>query len=972
MINRINKKNFGLLVDFDQVVNFEFEGKQYEGLQGDTIASALWANNQKVISRSFKYHRPRGIFSMTGHDGNALVHLPLVGVSNIAADTYKINRNLKVKGQHYYGCLERDLLSGIGLLSRFLPVAFYYKSFYGNKSWDKFWHIIFRKLTGLGVINPVDKNKYYDKQYLFYDVVIIGAGIAGIVAALELDKYNVKVLLVDENSQLGGSLNFDRLDKEGTQAQTILQKYIPLLKESSVDIMLNTLCNSVYEDNWLSLVKDNRMYKLRAKQICFCSGYYQQPIVFHNNDLPGIMLTTGVQRLMRFYGVKPGNSAVVFTSDNHSYGVVLDLLEAGVNVQAVVDLRNQPEYDDLYESVKESNIPIMNGHSIYKANKDMITNTLKSVEIKPCDDKGNTLGKSIVIDCDLVCMSAGYIPAYHLPAFIGAKLDYDNNKNICFMSNLASNSHLIGSIANVSNPEKIIKQAEYKSSQIANLLGKDNKKNKAEDLLDGDYDKVESFCLPIIKHPKSKEFIDFDEDLQVCDLINGYKEGYEDIQLLKRFSTFGMGPAQGRYTAYNGMQLLAYLSKNKADTIGVTTARPPYAVEKIGHFAGRNFFPVRYSNMHYRHIEMKAQPLLAGMWIRPAYYGDVKNMQQHIANEVLNVHENVGVVDVSTLGGLEIRGPDAAEFINRVYTWAYLKQQVGRARYLVLTNDSGIVVDDGVACRLDEQHYYVTATTGGVQGVYLNFLKWNAQWRLDIDIANVTSAWCGINLAGPNSRKVLAKICDEIDISAQGFPYMGVREAKVAGIPARILRVGFVGELGYEIHVLQNYGEALWDAVIEAGKEFDIKPFGIEAQRVLRLQKGHIIISQDTDSMSYPNEVGLSWAVSMKKPFFVGKKSIEILSKKSDVRKLVGFKYTGKNALKESHFIFNTKDDLIGRITSVAYSPKLDYVIGLAYVTSDYSKVGSKVKVRCDKGIYDNVEVVSIPFYDPENKRQEL
>jgi len=362
----------------------------------------------------------------------------------------------------------------------------------------------------------------------------------------------------------------------------------------------------------------------------------------------------------------------------------------------------------------------------------------------------------------------------------------------------------------------------------------------------------------------------------------------------------------------------------------------------------------------------------AGNWQRPAFYGAAQNRDQLIQAEAIQVRNNVGLIDVSTLGGIEIRGPDAAEFMNRIYTFVFLKQPVGKTRYAVLTNEHGVVIDDGVACRISEEHFYVTATTSGVDRVYRDMMKWNAQWRLDIDIANVTSAFSAVNLAGPNAREVLATLTRDVDLSSEAFPYLAYRQGHVAGIPARLLRVGFVGELGYEIHVPARFGEALWDHLMAAGKEFDLKPFGVETQRLLRLEKGHVIVSQDTDGMSHPGELSMSWAVNRKKPFFVGCRSVDIVMAQPQTRKLVGFTLP-KNSNKplEGHLVIKG-DDVTGHVTSCEYSTAVDAIIGLAFASIDDSQPGSILSIRIDGGQMVDATVVALPFYDPNNQRQEL
>jgi sarcosine oxidase subunit alpha len=471
----------------------------------------------------------------------------------------------------------------------------------------------------------------------------------------------------------------------------------------------------------------------------------------------------------------------------------------------------------------------------------------------------------------------------------------------------------------------------------------------------------------------SKDFIDFDEDLQVKDIVNTVADGYDDIQLVKRYSTEGLGPSQGRHANLNTIRVVSRETGNAMASIGTTTFRPPLLPEKFAALAGRGFEPKRLTAMHHRHVERGAQMMVAGLWMRPAYYGPKADAARAIAREVRAVRENVGMIDVSTLGGLDIRGPDAAAFVDRMYTWAYEKQQVGRARYVLMTDQTGVVIDDGVAARLHERHFYVTATTGAVDQVYRQMTWFNSQWRMDVDVANVTAAYAGINLAGPQARKVIERLKTDIDFSAQAFPYMAVRTGHLDGIPVRVLRVGFVGELGYEIHCPSGMGEALWDKLMEAGKPFGIAPFGVEAQRILRLEKGHIIVGQDTDGLTHPAEAGMEWALAKKKPFYVGKRAIEMLMAKGLARKLAGFTLVDPDAPtpKECHLVIRD-GNIAGRVTSVTRSPTLHKVVGLAYVPPDLAEPGKRFEIRVDGGRMVEAETSAVPFYDPDNERQEM
>ena len=960
---------YGTLINRNVAVKFKFENNTINGFDGDTIASALLANKQWLLSRSFKYHRPRGPLTMAGQDANTMVQLP--SNPNALADKEVIKEGMLVSGQNYTGSLEKDSGALLGLFSRFLPVGFYYKAFFKPRGmWEK-WAPLIRKKAGLGIIDQQLKSPYYDKQYKFYDVVIVGGGPAGMQAAIDAAVHNCEVLLVDENPILGGSLNYTRLDAEGVRAKSLRAELVASIEaHSNITVMTNAVCNGWFADNWLPIICGNRLYKVRAIQTILCTGAIEQPALFHNNDLPGVVMSSAAQRLIHLYGIKPGSAAVILTGNNDGYGTALDLYDAGVMIKAIVDLRENPDYDEIAKAAVARGINVKTGCAVYAAHNRKASH-ITSVDVRKIVSQGLCANDGEIIDCDLLCMSVGYTPAYQLACQAGGQLSYDDQSAMFTLSNCPDTLHLAGSVNSLWEIDDVLAEATRAAAMVSNALG-------LSDLAIGDAIPKGNISpnhpWPIFPHPKGKEFVDYDEDLTIADIINATADGYEHIQLVKRYSTCGMGPSQGRHSALAAARIVAAATHKTVAQTGVTTARPPFSAEQLGHSAGRSFYPARRSNMHYRHIEAGAEMLQAGAWFRPAFYKQSNITRQDCINdEVINVRNNVGLVDVSTLGGLEVRGPDAGEFLNRFYTFGFVKQPVGRARYALLTNEAGVVIDDGVACRFGDNHYYVTATTGGVDRVYQNMLKWNAQWRLDVDIANVTSAYCGVNIAGPNARRVLEKVCTNIDLSSEAFPYMGVRSGSVDGIPARLIRVGFVGELGYEIHVPQQYGEALWDALMKAGNDHAIRPFGIEAQRVLRLEKGHIIIGQDTDAMSNPNEVQMSWAVSRKKPFFVGGRTLSELEKKPSLRGLVGFVVndTDSPIPQESHLILDG-DQMTGRVTSCSYSPTLEKVIGLAYVSPSSSANGSAIVIKSSHGVLVGATVVGLPFYDPNTARQEL
>ena len=575
--------------------------------------------------------------------------------------------------------------------------------------------------------------------------------------------------------------------------------------------------------------------------------------------------------------------------------------------------------------------------------------------------------------CDLVAVSGGYAPAGALLHHAGASFAHDDERAMFTLRALPPHVFAAGAVAGAFGLDAAIADGRRAGRRAAQDAGCTGAPVPEPDDTPGELPAARSTIdWPIFPHPQGKEFVDFDEDVQVRDIEDAIAEGYDHIELLKRFTTNGMGPSQGRHSSLNAIRLLARATGRSVGETGATTVRQPILPVTMGHLAGRSFEPVRYTPMHHRHLEAGAKMMPAGLWLRPEYYGERSRRETLIQQETLNVRENVGVIDVSTLGGLDVRGPDAAEFMNRMYTFAYLKQPVGRSRYVLMTDMAGVVVDDGVACRLHQDHFYVTATTSGVDAVYREMLLYNAQWRLDVDVTNVTAALAGVNIAGPRCRDVLEPLSEGVDLSPDAFPYMGVREARVAGIPALMLRVGFVGELGYELHVPASQGEALWDALFAAGKDAGIRPFGVEAQRLLRLEKGHIIIGQDTDGLTTPHEADMAWAIARKKPFHVGMRSVRIQADKGLSRKLVGFEIADRSAgqPKECHLVIRD-DEILGRVTSVAYSPNLKKVIGLAYVAPDQAEPGTAIHIRSDGGRMVEARVVKLPFFDPDGTRQE-
>ncbi len=959
----------GSLLDRSRTIRFQFEGRSYEGFGGDTIASALAANDVWTLSRSFKYHRPRGILTMAGLDANTLVQVG--DEPNVLADRRAISDGLVVEGQNYSGSLEHDRETWIEMFGRFLPPGFYYKAFYRPKGAWKFWEPFIRRRAGLGKVNTAAHHGYYDKEYLFADVAVIGGGPAGLSAALQAAQSGAEVILIDEGAQLGGSLGYARFDLDGGRGRALAAELVGAVQASAtIRVLSDAVCSGLFADNWLAVIRGNRLYKLRARATVIATGSLEQPSVFRNNDLPGVMLGSAAQRLIRLNGVRPGKQAVVVTANADGYGVAADLAEAGVVVEAVVDLRGEAAPAPQVVAAQKLGLRQIAGSAIVETIPTLGKRGIQAARVGRITGPGECDPALETIDCDLVCMSVGYTPTAHLLHHAGAKFRYSDRSHMFEVAALPPHLFIAGSVADAYGIDAVLADGRHAGWAAATDAGASA--GDAPDLptARGAHDQTHPW--PIFPHRKGKDFVDFDEDLQVKDLQHGAADGYDDIELLKRYTTVGMGPSQGKHSAVAAVRILAKERGRDLATAAVTTQRPPFIPEKFGHMAGRVFEPERRTAMHHRHLELGARLMPAGLWWRPAYYRKPDEREQAIREEVLNVRNNVGLIDVSTLGGLDVRGPDAAEFLNFMYTFTYSKLPVGRSRYVLMTDQSGAIVDDGVACRFHDEHFYVTATTSGVDAVYRTMLFWNAQWRLNVDVANVTAAFAGVNIAGPRSRDVLQPLCSDIDLSPQAFPYLGVRTGTVAGVSCRLLRVGFVGELGYEIHMPAHCGEHVWDALMEAGKAQNIRPFGVEAQRVLRLEKGHIIIGQDTDGLTHPYEADMPWAISKTKPFYVGGRSVEIQNAKGLTRKLVGFTIDdpGAPVPEECHLVVRGPD-IVGRVTSAVRSPALERIIGLAFVAPDQAAPGTSFDIKVAGGRLVQGRVIPIPFYDPENKRQE-
>lgn len=935
----------GEWIDRSQPLNFRFEGRAYTGFTGDSIASALWASGVSILGHSFKYHRPRGILSAANHDVNALMQAG--DTPNVRADATPLEAGMALTAVNTFGTLERDAGRFLGGFARFLPVGFYYKAFHSKRLFP-LWERMFRAMTGLGRVGLSTPRLRTPKRYGFCDVLVVGGGPSGMSAALAAAEQGADVVLVDEQARLGGSTHgaSDLVDQ--------------VTAHPRIRVFTETFAAGYYADHWVPLVERDRITKMRARAVVVAAGAYEQPAVFRYNDLPGIMLASAAQRLIRRYAVRPAQRVVVLAANADAYRALQDFIEAGIEVAAMIDLRDDVPAEQ--QSVLAAlHIPLHRGHCIIEAIPAHDGKRVAAVRVAAVGAPAPATN----ITCGGVFMSVGWAPAAPLLYQAGTKMRYDDGVHQFVPNTLPDGVFACGRVNGIHTPAARLLDGERAGSAAAAHCGFGTMKSISVPA------ETESptHPWPIVSHPKGKNFIDFDEDLQLTDLENAIQEGFDNIELMKRYSTVGMGPSQGKHSNMNALRVLARATGSTPGEVGTTTARPFFHPVPMSHLAGRGFTPERRTPMHPLHAAAGAVWMPAGVWQRPEYYA-VAGLSRAacIEGEVLAVRQGIGLIDVGTLGKLEIRGPQAAEFLERVYISKYAGLKVGMTRYAVMCDESGVVIDDGVVARLADDHFYFTTTTSGAALIYRELSRWNTLWKLDCGIVNLTGAMAAMNLAGPQAKSVLAGLTD-VDLS---FPYLAVREGSLAGAAARLMRVGFVGEWGVEIHVPAEHGAAVWDALMSAGKPHGIRPFGVEAQRLLRLEKGHLIIGQDTDGLTTPGEAALDWAVKMDKPFFVGQRSLKAIAGKPHRQQLVGFMLPAGHAgdaPKECHLVIDN-GEIAGRVTSIAWSPSLSRHIGLAYVQPDRTQEGEAFSIRLSDGSMVMAEVVKTPFYDPDNLRQ--
>ena len=983
-------------INRDKKISFTFNGKKYFGYEGDTLASALLANGIHLVGRSFKYHRPRGFFGAGVDEPNAKVQLYKGAKTepNANATEVELVEGLIVKSQNCWPSVSFDFGAINNLFQKFFPAGFYYKTFMWPKSfWYKVYEPIIRKAAGLGVAPLKPDPDRYEHKYEYCDVLIAGSGPSGLASALAAAKNGARVILAEDKSRFGGSLLVDEVTIGNKKGKEWADEAISQLKSMPNVIVKNrSQVFGYYDHNMMVMFEKTRdhienpnkftprqkLWYIRAKEIVISTGSLERPLIFGNNDRPGILLSSAAKEYLKVYGVLVGRKPIIFTNNDSAYDTAIEFKKNGIN-PLVVDTRTNSDSSVVSEA-KNLNIDIKFSHGIANTKGHLKVN---SATIGKFNSDKSSYENLEEVSCDCICVSGNWTPTVHLSSQSGNKLKFNETIDAFIPSQSRQKESTIGSANGSFTLKQALEDGFNKGFELSNKITNKNSKSTAPTSNERSYGEHDKFwCMPLPKNKHYKRFVDFQNDVAVSDIELAVREGFRSIEHVKRYTTLGMATDQGKTSNLNGLQLVSNIEGKIVPEVGHTTFRPPYTAVTIGTIVGRevgkHYRPTRKSPMHEWHEKNNAVFVDAGLWLRPRYYKqDNESLEEAAKREANNVRKNVGVCDVTSLGKIDIKGPDTAEFLNRIYTNAWMKLPVGKARYGVMLREDGIVFDDGTTTRISENHFHMTTTTAQAVNV-LAHLEYYLQvvWpELNVNVLSTTEQWAGAALAGPNSRELLSKLFPETNILNEALPFMGYKESDLFDVPARIFRISFSGELAYEINVESSYGTFMWEKIIEFGQEMNIEPYGTEALSTLRIEMGHVAGSE-LDGRTIPYDVSLEGMLSKKKDF-IGKRSLTreaFLNPKRE--KVVGvIPLDKKTTIPEgSHLVkdgnASSPNPKLGHVSASCWSVEYNNPFSLAIIQDGKNRIGEKlyaVSPLNNKNIA--VEIVSSHYVDPKGER---
>ena len=993
---RVNNKNF---IDQTIRISFKFNGQTLYGYKGDTLASALLANNIHLVGRSFKYHRPRGIMTCGSEEPNGIVQIgndPSLTEPNVRSTEIELYEGLEASSQNCWPSVNFDIGGISNFFSPFIPAGFYYKTFMWPASfWEKYEYFI-RKSAGLGKSPTKPDQDVYDHRYLHCDVLVVGGGISGIIAAKMAAQKNLNTVLLDDKNSLGGSTIFQNNENfkiNNDNSNLWLKKEIETLNSfKNLTVKTRTSLAAYHSYNYL-LARENltdhlslnerkdkirqRLWKIRAKKVIIATGAIERPLIFNNNDRPGIILSTSIKKYIDYYGVKCGQKISLFTNNDSAYETSISLNNSGVNVNSVIDIRDKSN-SSIVKQAEKLGIKIHWKHTVVNTHGYKKINSIELMKIS--DDGSGVVGNKKNFECDCLGISGGWTPIVHLFTQSGGKLKFRDSDNVFLPDKAPSDQISVGSCNGDFELDNILKNSNKSVKEFLNIDNSDY--DNLDIICSKEVDKKNIWLLPSDKPlGKTKPFLDFQNDSTAKDVKLALREGFKSIEHVKRYTTTGMGTDQGKLSNMHALGIVAETAGVKMSELGTTTFRPPYTPLSFGAIVGRNvgeFFDItRKTPIHDWHVEHKAEFENVGQWKRAWYYPkENENMHQAVQRESKAARDSAGILDASTLGKIDIQGTDASEFLNRVYTNAWSKLEIGKCRYGLMLNEDGMVYDDGVTTRLGENHYIMTTTTGGAANVLSKLEDYlQTEWpELDVYLTSVTDHYATVSISGPNSKKIISKIIPELDLSDNKFPHMSFKNVMIGKIKCRVMRISFTGELSYEINVQSSYGKSVWEKCFEAGKEFNITPYGTEAMHLLRAEKGFIIAGQDTDGTMTPVDLQMNWIISKKKYDFIGKRSLYRSDTIRENRKqLVGLLTDDPNEVLEegAQIVSETNKkpiEMLGHVTSSYFSPNLNKSIALAVVISGKKLKGQKMFIPM-KNKTIGVTIADSVFLDKENKR---